>query len=158
MTETNDSGRKQEMVMISEVLLQTDQEDQRVVILKERKDADMFFMMFVGDTEFMAIAKEKGAFTSPRPMTHEIYLKIIENTPIVFTKIEIHSMTEGTYYANIYFKMDGKEVALDARPSDSVALALHGKVPIFVNKELMRRMITEKDLENYRDLIKTVKF
>ena len=54
--------------------------------------------------------------------------------------------------------MDGKDVVLDARPSDSVALALHGKVPIYVNKELMRRMITEKDLEDYKDLIKTVKF
>jgi bifunctional DNase/RNase len=91
-------------------------------------------------------------------MTHEIYLKIFERAPVEFEKVEIHSMTEGTYYASIYYKDSGKKRELDARPSDSVSLALRMNIPIFVNKSLMRGMLTPKDVEDFKDIIKTVKF
>ncbi len=158
MGEKKTTETKPDLVLAQEVILQTDQSNQRVVVLKADKDSENFFMMFVGESEFMAIAKEKGLFSAPRPMTHEIYLKIFEHAPVEFQKVEIHSMQEGTYYANIYYKEDGKEVAVDARPSDSVSLALHTNIPIYVNKALMRGMLTPKDVEDFKDIIKTVKF
>ena len=158
MSPKKTTEKKADFALIKEVILQTDQSNQRVVVLKEDKDSDSFFMMFVGESEFMAIAKEKGLFSAPRPMTHEIYLKIFERAPVEFEKVEIHSMTEGTYFANIYYRESGKKRELDARPSDSVSLALRMKIPILVNRSLMRSMLTPKDVEDFKDIIKTVKF
>jgi uncharacterized protein len=154
----NEQQVKPEMILISEVYLQSDQGNQRMIVLKEHKDADLFFMMFVGESEFMALAKEKGLFNSPRPMTHETYLKILEDSSITFIKVEIVSMVEGTFYANIHYRKNGEEITLDARPSDSVALALHLKIPLYVNKDIMRRVFTESEIEEFKDIIKTVKF
>jgi len=158
MAENDYPIQKPELILTTEIYLQASEDGQKMVVLKESKEADQFFMMFVGESEFMAIAKEKGLFDSPRPMTHEIYLKIFRDAPIRFNKVEIHSMKEGTYFANIYFEEKGKEVFIDARPSDSVALALHHHIPIYVNKELLRPVLTEKDIEDFKDIIKTVKF
>jgi hypothetical protein len=158
MTDIESLEKNAEMILAAEIYLQANEEGQKMVVLKEDKDADQFFMMFVGESEFMAIAKEKGLFEAPRPMTHEIYLKVFKNAPIRFIKVEIHSMREGTYYANIYYEENGKELIVDARPSDSVALALHRSIPIYINKDLLRPVLTEKDLEDFKDIIKTVKF
>jgi len=158
MTDIESPEKKTEMILASEIYLQASEEGQKMVVLKEHKDADQFFMMFVGESEFMAIAKEKGLFEAPRPMTHEIYLKIFRKTPIRFIKVEIHSMKEGTYYADIYYEENNKEVSVDARPSDSVALALHRNIPIYINKDLLRPVLTEKDIEDFKDIIKSVKF
>ncbi len=158
MAEENTGKGNPEMLLIGEVYLQSDQSSQKVVVLKEDEKSELFFMMFVGESEFMAIAKEKGLFSTPRPMTHEMYLTILGDTNITFEKVEIHAMVEGTYYANVYLREDGREKVLDARPSDSVALALHVKVPIYVNKDLMRHVLSEKEIEDFKGIIKSVKF
>jgi hypothetical protein len=158
MTNSEFPIKKPEMILATEIYLQANEDGQKMVVLKENKESDQFFMMFVGESEFMAIAKEKGLFDSPRPMTHEIYLRIFRDAPIRFIKVEIHSMKEGTYFANICYEENGQEVFVDARPSDSVALALHNNIPIYVNKELLRPVLTERDIEDFRDIIKTVKF
>ena len=84
MTNSEPSSKKPEMIIATEIYLQANEDGQKMVVLKENKEADQFFMMFVGESEFMAIAKEKGLFDSPRPMTHEIYLTIFRDAPVRF--------------------------------------------------------------------------
>jgi len=148
----------EDMVKISEVQLEADPARGNMVILKESRESEHYFLMFVGDAEFAAIAKEKGMIEPKRPLTHQLYLNILEKVPLEFQRVEIYDLREGTYYANIYIKSDGKEFVIDSRPSDAVALALNRNIPIFVKQGLFRKRLTEEEMKEYESLIKSVKF
>ena len=115
-------------------------------------------MMFVGDAEFAAIAKEKGLVEPKRPLTHDLYLGILGKVPVEFLRIEIHDMREETYYANVWFRFDGVDQSIDSRPSDAVALALNKRIPIEVSQSLFRRKLSSEEITEYESLVKSVKF
>lgn len=146
------------MVRIQEVYIESDPTRGNMVILKESPEKGRFFLMFVGDSEFAAIAKEKGLVEPKRPLTHDFYLDILGKAGVEFERVEIYEMREETYYANVFFHANGTEQAVDSRPSDAVALALNRKIPILVNQELFRRKLTPEEIKEYEGLVKTVKF
>ena len=125
------------MLIINEIYLKSDRSSGNMVVLKEKEEDNHHLIMFVGDSEFAAIAKEKGLVEPKRPLTHELYLKISDSLPIEFLRIEIYDMKENTFYANVIFRTDGTEHIVDCRPSDAVALALNRKIPILVNQKLL---------------------
>ena len=147
-----------DMTTVKMVHLESDPSKGNMVILKEDAEADRYFLMFVGDAEFAAIAKEKGLIEPKRPLTHDLYLRIMAQMAVEFVRVEIHDMKEETYYAHVIFKANGSEHAVDCRPSDAVALALNRKVPIEVKSALLRRQLTKEEIQAYEGLIKTVKF
>ena len=146
------------MVAVQEVNLESDPNKGNIVILRKEKDSDHYFMMFVGDAEFAAIAKEKGLVEPKRPLTHELYLSILGKLPVEFLRIEIHDMREETYYANVWFRFNGVDHSIDSRPSDAVALALNKKIPIQVSQSLFRRKLSSEEITEYEGLVKSVKF
>ena len=150
-------GSKQ-MIEIKEVQLESDPRKGNMVILKEGEISDRYFMMFVGDAEFAAIAMEKGLVEPKRPLTHRLYLSILDNIGTRFICIEINDLKDGTYYADVIFQVNGKELKVDSRPSDAVALALNRKIPIMVREDLFRRKLTQEEVKQYEDLVKVVKF
>jgi bifunctional DNase/RNase len=147
-----------EFVEIGEVFIKTDRIQGNMVILKRSEEDSQYFLMFVGDAEITAIAKEKGLVEPKRPLTHDIYLTILRRTGAVFEKIEISEMRENTFYAKIYVRINDEVPVFDARPSDAVALALHEKCPIWVNKKLLRRELTPEEVQEFEMIVKTVKF
>ena len=147
-----------DMIGIRFVHLEADPNRGNMVILKESQEAELYFLMFVGDSEFAAIAKEKGLLEPKRPLTHELYLHIMEELQVEFLRIEIYEMREETFYANVVFRADGAEQAIDSRPSDAVALALNRKVPILVNRRLFRRQLSQEEVKEYEGFVKSVKF
>ena len=148
----------EEMISINEVHLESDPNRGNMVVLKEDAEAERYFMMFVGDAEFAAIAKEKGLVEPKRPLTHELYLSIMDKLQLKFLRIEIHDMQQETFYAHVILRANGEEHAIDSRPSDAVALALNRKVPILVRKALFRRKLTQEEVKEYEGLVKSVKF
>ena len=147
-----------EMIAIEEIYLKSEPTAGSMVLLKEKPDAERYFMMFVGDAEFAAIAKEKGLLAAKRPLTYELYLSIMEKLQVEFLRVEITHMREDTFYARVVFRADGTEHTVDSRPSDAVALALNKKIPIMVNQSLFRRELTEEEAKEYEDIVKSVKF
>ena len=147
-----------EFVEIKEVFVKTDRTQGNMVILKRSEEDSYYFLMFVGDAEITAIAKEKGLVEPKRPLTHDIYLTILRRTGAVFEKIMISEMRENTFYAKIYVRINDEVVEFDARPSDAVALALHEKCAIFVNKKLLRVELTPAEVQEFEMIVKTVKF
>jgi bifunctional DNase/RNase len=147
-----------EMISVSEVHLESDPNRGNMVVLKEDAEAERYFMMFVGDAEFAAIAKEKGLVEPKRPLTHELYLSIMDKLQMEFLRIEIHDMQQETFYAHVILRTNGEEHAIDSRPSDAVALALNRKVPILVRQDLFRRKLTQEEVKEYEGLVKSVKF
>ncbi|MBW2066811.1 MAG: bifunctional nuclease family protein [Deltaproteobacteria bacterium] len=148
----------EKLVHIKEVYIKSDPGAGKMVILKEEPDAKRYFLMFVGDAEFAAIAKEQGLMEPKRPLTHQLYLSIIERLPVEFLRVEITHMKDDTFYANVVFKAEGVEHRVDSRPSDGVALALNRKIPILVNEKLFRRELTQEEIDEYEGIVKTIKF
>lgn len=146
------------MVKIREVYIESDPNRGNMVILKENPNGEKFFLMFVGEAEFAAIAKEKGLVETKRPLTHDLYLNILGKAEVEFQRVEIYDMREETYYANVFFRANGEDQAVDSRPSDAVALALNRKIPILVNQELLRRKLTQEEIKEYEGIVKTVRF
>lgn len=149
---------KEGMVAVREVYIESDPSRGNMVVLKEDPEGDRFFLMFVGDAEFAAIAREKGLVEPKRPLTHELYLSIMEKAEVELLRVEISEMREETYYANVFFRVNGLEQAVDSRPSDAVALALNRKIPILVRQDLFRRKLTPEEVKEYEGIVKTVKF
>lgn len=147
-----------DFITAGEVYIKTDRAQGNMVVLKESEDATQYFLMFVGDAELTAIAKEKGFVDSKRPLTHEIYLAILGRAGVTIDSIEIYDMIDNTFFAKVYARIGEELVDFDSRPSDAVALALHEKCPIKVHKKLLRRELTPEEVKEYEDIVKTVKF
>ena len=146
------------MVAISDISLMSGHSSTQAIVLKESPEASRQLTMFVGSVEFAAIAKEKGLVKSERPLTHELYLGIMEKLPVEFLRVEIFSMREDTFYARVIFRLGGEDYTADSRPSDAIALSLNRKIPVMVNHDLLRPLISQEDMKEYQEFIKRAKF
>jgi hypothetical protein len=83
------------------------------------------------------MAKEIEGIKMARPMTHDLLKNILTEMGGSVDCVEITELKENTYYALIYLKIAGREMAVDSRPSDAIALALRTKTPIYVAKAVL---------------------
>lgn len=102
-----------------------------IVILRD-KDGQRVLPIWVGLFEANAIALQIENVSTPRPMTHDLLRNVIADLKATVQKIVVCDLQENTFYALIYLALNGDTVAVDARPSDAIALALRTKAPIFV--------------------------
>src|SRR5881227_20142 len=102
-----------------------------IVILKD-KEGDRVLPIWVGIFEANAIALQIENVATPRPMTHDLLRNVIHDLKAEVEKIVVCDLQENTFYALIYLALNGGTVAIDARPSDAIALALRTRAPIFV--------------------------
>src|SRR3989475_8143754 len=102
-----------------------------IVILRD-KDGHKVLPIWVGMFEANAIALQIENISTPRPMTHDLLRNVIEDLKASVQKIVVCDLQENTFYALIYLLLNGETVAIDARPSDAIALALRTRSPIFV--------------------------
>ena len=104
-----------------------------IVILRD-KEGDRVLPIWVGIFEANAIALQIENITTPRPMTHDLLRNVIHDLRASVQKIVVCDLQENTFYALIYLTFNGETVAIDARPSDAIALALRTRAPIFVEE------------------------
>lgn len=109
-----------------------------IVILKEI-DGDMTLPIWIGLLEATAIASELEGIKFSRPMTHDLLDNLLKMVGIKVKKIEVCDLKDNTYYALIHFKQGDKELSIDARPSDALAISLRVKAPIFVSEEIINK-------------------
>ncbi|MCA9751892.1 MAG: bifunctional nuclease family protein [bacterium] len=108
-----------------------------VVILREREGQRML-PIWIGPSEASAIAMELTGRKFQRPLTHDLLKTVIDGLGAKVPKVAIVDLREKTYFAKVYLERDDEVLAIDARPSDCIALALRTKSPIFVREELLR--------------------
>ncbi len=134
-----------------------------VVILKEI-NGDRTLPIWIGVLEATAIASELEGIKFSRPMTHDLLKNILGMVDIKVTRVEVCDLRDNTYYALIHLLHNGKEIAIDARPSDALALSLRVNAPIFVAEEVIRQsenieIVTEpqsktkKGKKNWQDIL-----
>jgi len=93
--------------------------------------------IWVGIFEANAIALQIENVTPPRPMTHDLLRNVITDLKASVQKIVVCDLKDNTFYALIYLDVNGSSVAVDARPSDAIALALRARCPIFVEDSVI---------------------
>src|SRR5471030_2425988 len=102
-----------------------------IVILRD-KDGRRVLPIWVGIFEANAIALQIENVAPARPMTHDLLRNVIQNLKAAVEKVVVCDLQENTFYALIYLRLNGDTLAIDARPSDAIALALRTRAPIFV--------------------------
>lgn len=107
-----------------------------VVLLKE-KEGERVLPIWIGPSEASAIAMEISGVKFKRPLTHDLFRDCLIKLGVTMDHVFIHDLKENTYYARISLDHDGKKIELDARPSDSIALAIRMKAPIHTTEELL---------------------
>jgi len=122
-------------LLLNKIKIDETRNDQ-VIVLKER-GGNRLLPVVIGIAEVNAIKLKLSGIKPPRPLTHDLLLSIIENLGAKLLKVLIDRLHNNTFYAKLFLSVDGKEVLIDARPSDSVALALRAGVPIFVDEKVL---------------------
>jgi len=95
-----------------------------------------------------------------RPMTHDLMKQILDTFQASLTRVVINDLKENTFYANLYLDVEGKELVVDSRPSDAIALAVRLKAPIFVAESVIESTkqlgIFASNLLNEQDELKSI--
>ncbi len=125
-------------VELNKIIIDEKRQEQ-VIVLKE-KNGPRMLPIVIGLLEAMAIKMEVGGVTPPRPLTHDLLKNLIESLDVKVDKIIIDKILDNTFHAKIVLTTkDNQTKDIDARPSDSIALAVRTKSPIFVEEEVLNK-------------------
>jgi len=111
---------------------------QNIVILREI-DGDRILPIWIGPAEAQAIRRFLAEEPFPRPLTHDLIQLVVEGLKARVSRIVIADLKESTFFASVMIEREGEMLSIDARPSDSIAVALRSKAPIFVNEKLLQQ-------------------
>lgn len=126
---------------LNKIVIDEKRHDQ-LIVLKE-KGGERLLPIVIGLPEASAIKLKISGFAPPRPLTHDLLYSAIENLEAKIDKIIIDKLEENTFHAKIVLKTEsGKTKVVDARPSDSIALAVRAHVSIFVEDAVVKQSET----------------
>ncbi len=102
--------------------------------------------IWIGVFEAEAISRGLEDVVTLRPMTHDLMKQILDTFRVSVTRVVIHDIKDNTFYANLHLSVDERELIVDSRPSDAIALAVRVKAPIFVTESVVE---ATKDLGSF---------
>ncbi|MGQ9575323.1 MAG: bifunctional nuclease family protein [Thermoguttaceae bacterium] len=125
-------------IIISEI------NDNQVIYLKE-VEGERQFPILIGIFEAHSIDRRVKGMVSPRPLTHDLIVSVIEHLGGELQDVVINELREHTYYAKLRVRREGELVEIDARPSDAIAVAVTCRppLPIYVNEEVLNDVLGE---------------
>ena len=109
-----------------------------IVILKDA-DGQRVLPIWVGVFEANAIALQIENVQTPRPMTHDLLKNVIDDMQAKVDQVVISDVAESTYFAVVHLTTPSGQAAVDARPSDAIALALRSRAPILVEPKVLEQ-------------------
>jgi bifunctional DNase/RNase len=104
--------------------------------------------IIIGPVEAQAIAIQLEGLKPPRPLTHDLIKNMAMAFDIALLEVTIYKLEEGIFYSELLCEMNGKEINIDSRTSDAVALALRFRCPIYTTEEILKKSGIILDLEN----------
>jgi bifunctional DNase/RNase len=117
-------------------LMNRQMEYQYVVLLRE-KMAERYLPIFIGPAEAKAILIKLKGENVPRPMTHDLLHTVVDTLGASVDSIIVSDLKSDIFYAKIILTVDGKQMEVDARPSDALALALRMDAPIYAEESVL---------------------
>ncbi|NUU96432.1 hypothetical protein XO10_09245 [Marinitoga sp. 1135] len=107
------------------------------VIFLRIENTNIGIPIWIGACEATYLALSINEQKTPRPLTHDLFLKFLENEGYTVERVEIINMVKDIYYANIVFEKDGDELIYDSRPSDAIIMAVKTRVPIYIKDSII---------------------
>jgi bifunctional DNase/RNase len=117
-----------------------------ILFLQTKKKKQLGFPMVIGMTEAQSISMFLEDIIPARPLTHDLFVNFIKQTNISISFIEVASFQDGVFYAKIHGISHGESFVMDARPSDSIALAIRLEVDILISESLLNEIAVPIDL------------
>jgi bifunctional DNase/RNase len=128
--------------------------NQPVIILRPLEDEGeetRVLPIWIGQPEATAILLALEDVDLPRPLTHDLMKSVIETLGAYIERVEITRVEEGTFYAALIVRGEERTLAIDARPSDSIALAVRTGAPVYVAEDVMELAAVTDDVEGELD-------
>ena len=99
--------------------------------------------IYIDQSQTQSILIGLGNVPLPRPLTHDLLISTLKQLGVQIQRVEITNLKEGTYFAQLVLERDGENMVIDSRPSDSIALAVRTKCPIFIAEEVVEEAANE---------------
>lgn len=137
---------------------------ERVILLHEA-NSERQLPIFIDIAEADAILAELQGYRHPRPLTHDLLKNCIAELGGEVQYVFVNDLRNDIFFAVLHIIQNGQEIDIDARPSDSIALAVRVKVPIFVDESVMERAgiypaeekdISPQELDVFRDFVNSL--
>ena len=103
------------------------------------ENGDRRIPIIIGPVEAQAIAIQLEGLKPPRPLTHDLIKNIALAFDIALLEVTIYKLEEGIFYSELLCEMNGKEIKIDSRTSDAVALALRFRCPIYTSEDILKK-------------------
>ena len=158
------------MIEVRIASLAVDPRSNQPVLILRRMDetaADQRVLpIWIGQPEATAILLALEGVELPRPLTHDLLKSVVETLGAYVERVEITRVQEGTFYAALILRAEERRLAVDARPSDSIALAVRTGAPVFVAEDVMESAAVtdesggevdeEAELQAFREFLESV--
>jgi bifunctional DNase/RNase len=119
---------------------------QPIVLLKSEQ-SDRYLPIWIGSPEAAAILVKLQNAEFPRPMTHDLLTNVLGSLSAKLERVLVTELKDNTFYAVLRLTTDGRQIDVDSRPSDAIALAVRTEAPIFASHELLEANGIELDQE-----------
>ena len=136
--------RVQEMVIYG---VSFDMVGKQPIVLLKAVDTNKFLPIWIGHPEAAAILMKLQGATTPRAMTHDLLHEMLGELDINCSRVSVTELRENTFYATITLSLNGRDVEIDSRPSDALALAVRAGAPIFAAEDVMAESAIEFEHE-----------
>lgn len=128
-----------------------DRKSKTPVVVLQETGGERVLPIWIGQSEANAIAMKMGGMELHRPLTHDLFVSLISGLGFALRKVLITRVEDSTYFAELVIAKNGDLVSIDARPSDSIALALRAEAQIFADDSLLLEMPAESEEEGEED-------
>src|SRR5436309_3079461 len=135
------------------------------IVLLKTVESNKFLPIWIGHPEAAAILMKLQGASTPRPMTHDLLSDVLGELDVECTRVAVTELRENTFYASISLRVNGRELEIDSRPSDALALAVRAGAPIFAADDVIAESAiefehevedTETVVEKFKDFLDQV--
>jgi uncharacterized protein len=129
------------------------------IVLLKTVDSNRFLPIWIGHPEAAAILMKLQGAQTPRPMTHDLLTDILGELEATCTKVSVTELRENTFYASITLNVNGREIEVDSRPSDALALAVRCGAQIFAAEDVIADSAIEfeHEVEDQEEVVEKFK-
>lgn len=125
------------------------------IVLLKAVDSNKFLPIWIGHPEAAAILMKLQGATTPRPMTHDLLCDMLNELDVRCTQVAVTELRDNTFFAAVTLQVDGREVEIDSRPSDALAIAVRAGAPIYAADEVIAESAIEfeHDVEDTEEVV-----
>jgi bifunctional DNase/RNase len=113
------------------------------IVLLKTVDGNRFLPIWIGHPEAASILMKLQGASTPRPMTHDLLCDMLGELDVKCTQVAVTELRDNTFFASITLSVSGREMEIDSRPSDAIALAVRAGAPIFAAEEVIAESAIE---------------